>query len=38
MWKQLGIQQGGGTVQYHDDAPLAAIRNSITQPRQLRQP
>jgi len=38
MWKQLGIQQGDGTVQYHDDAPLAAIRKSIAQPRQLRQP
>jgi len=38
IWKQLGIQQGDGTVQYHDDAPLAAIRKSITQPRPLRQP
>jgi len=38
MWKQLGIQQGDGTVQYHDDAPLATIRKSITQPRPLRQP
>jgi hypothetical protein len=30
MWKQLGIENDGKTVHLNDDAPLAAIRRSIT--------
>ena len=30
MWEQLGIESDGKTVHLHDDAPLAAIRRSIT--------
>jgi len=33
LWKQLGVSIGNGTAQFHDDAPLAAIRKSITEPR-----
>jgi hypothetical protein len=32
MWKQLGIESDGKTVRLVDDAPLAAIRRSITSP------
>jgi hypothetical protein len=30
MWKQLGIESEGKTVHLNDDAPLAAVRRSIT--------
>jgi hypothetical protein len=30
LWKELGIREENGTVQFQDDAPLAAIRKSIT--------
>lgn len=30
LWKQLGVQQGDRTAQFLDEAPLAAIRRSIT--------
>jgi hypothetical protein len=33
LWKQLGVSVENGAVQFHDDAPLAAIRKSITEPR-----
>lgn len=33
LWKQLGVQQTDGAVQFVDDAPLAAIRRSITAAR-----
>jgi hypothetical protein len=33
LWKQLGIHEENGAVQFQDDAPLAAIRRSITAPR-----
>jgi hypothetical protein len=29
-WKQLGIESDGKTVHLNDEAPLAAIRRSIT--------
>jgi hypothetical protein len=32
MWKQLGIESDGKTVHLIEDAPLAAIRRSITSP------
>jgi predicted metalloprotease with PDZ domain len=35
LWKQLGIRQESGSVQFQDDAPLAAIRRSITEPRHM---
>jgi hypothetical protein len=34
LWKQLGVRQGDGVAQFDDAAPLAAIRKSITAPRQ----
>jgi len=33
LWKQLGIREENETVQFQDDAPLAAIRRSITAAR-----
>ena len=30
LWKQLGIERDGKTVRFIEDAPLAAIRRSIT--------
>ncbi len=33
LWKQLGVSVENGSAQFHDDAPLAAIRKSITDPR-----
>ena len=33
LWKELGIREENGTVQFQDDAPLAAIRKSITAAR-----
>jgi len=30
LWKELGIREENGTVQFQDDAPLAAIRKSIS--------
>jgi hypothetical protein len=30
LWRELGIREEDGTVQFQDDAPLAAIRKSIT--------
>jgi hypothetical protein len=32
LWKQLGIRPENGSLQIQDDAPLAAIRKSITAP------
>jgi hypothetical protein len=33
LWKELGIREENGIVQFQDDAPLAAIRKSITAAR-----
>ena len=33
VWKDLGITIAGDSVQFQDDAPLAAVRKSITAPR-----
>jgi hypothetical protein len=33
LWKQLGVTVDNGSAQFHDDAPLAAIRKSITEPQ-----
>jgi hypothetical protein len=33
LWKRLGIERSGGTVVFHDDAPLSATRKAITAPR-----
>ena len=33
LWKQLGVSVENGSAKFHDDAPLAAIRKSITEPR-----
>jgi hypothetical protein len=30
LWKQLGISVENGSAQFHDEAPLAAIRKAIT--------
>jgi len=32
LWKRLGIEPDGKTVRFSEDAPLAAIRKSITNP------
>ena len=32
FWKQMGIRVENGTAKFQDDAPLAAIRESITAP------
>jgi hypothetical protein len=32
LWKQLGIRTENGALQFNDDAPLAAMRKSITAP------
>ncbi len=33
LWKQLGVSVENGSVQFHDEAPLAVIRKSISAPR-----
>jgi hypothetical protein len=33
LWKQLGVSVENGSAQFHDEAPLAAIRMAITAPR-----
>ena len=33
LWRQLGVQPDGQSVRLSDDAPLAAVRQSIMQPR-----
>ena len=33
LWKQLGVSVENGSAQFHDEAPLAAIRKAITAPR-----
>jgi hypothetical protein len=38
LWKQLGIESDGRTVRLIEDAPLAAIRRSITNPAAPTQP
>jgi hypothetical protein len=30
MWKELGVERAGGTVQFVDSAPLAKVREGIT--------
>ena len=30
VWKELGVVNEGGTIQFRDDAPLAAVRKSVT--------
>jgi hypothetical protein len=30
LWKELGVVSENGTIHFHDDAPLAAVRRSIT--------
>jgi hypothetical protein len=30
LWRDLGVEKKGGSVVFHDDAPLAAIRKAIT--------
>ena len=32
LWKQLGVEPDGKSVRLLDDAPMAAIRRSITAP------
>jgi hypothetical protein len=34
LWQQLGVEVREGKVVFHDDAPLAAVRNAITQSAQ----
>jgi len=38
LWKRLGIESDGKTVRFIEDAPLAAIRRSITNPAAPTQP
>jgi hypothetical protein len=38
LWKQLGIESDGKTVRLIEDAPLAAIRRSITNPAAPTEP
>jgi hypothetical protein len=33
LWKELGIREENGSVQFQDNAPLTAIRKSITAAR-----
>ncbi len=33
LWVQLGVERSGGTVTFNEDAPLAAIRQAITEKR-----
>ncbi|HZO22513.1 MAG TPA: hypothetical protein VFB37_08390 [Steroidobacteraceae bacterium] len=33
LWSKLGVVAQGGTVELRDDAPLAAVRRAIMQPR-----
>ena len=32
LWQRLGVEASGGSVVFHADAPLAAIRQAITKP------
>ncbi len=32
LWRRLGVERAEGQVKFHDDAPLAAIRQAITRP------
>jgi hypothetical protein len=32
MWKKLGVEPDGKTVRLSEEAPMAAIRRSITEP------
>jgi hypothetical protein len=32
LWRRLGVEASGGSVVFHADAPLAAIRQAITKP------
>ena len=32
LWQQLGVEDHGGVVVFHDDAPLAGVRKAITAP------
>jgi hypothetical protein len=32
LWKRLGVEASNRSVVFHDDAPLAAIRHTITKP------
>ena len=32
LWKRLGVEASNGSVVFHPDAPLAAVRQSITKP------
>src|SRR5436190_9258671 len=32
LWKELGVERGGGKIEFIDGAPLASIRKAITQP------
>ena len=34
LWQQLGVEVCEGTVVFHDDVPLAAVRKAITQSAQ----
>jgi hypothetical protein len=34
LWQQLGVEVREGKVVFHDDAPLAAVRNAITRSAQ----
>jgi hypothetical protein len=37
IWAKLGVVSEGGTVTLRDDAPLAAVRRAIMQPRAVKQ-
>ena len=32
LWRQLGIEQRGDSIEFRDDAPLAATRKAIMAP------
>ena len=34
LFRQLGVEERDGAIEYSDDAPLASIRRRITEPRQ----
>ena len=36
LWRELGIEADGNSVKLRDDAPLAAVRRAIMQPRASR--
>ena len=38
LWRDLGVEADGTSVRFRDDAPLAAVRKSIMQPRVSRTP